>query len=117
MGYQPLLTPWPASSAGPLLDAAEKERCAQAMQFRGRPPAPAPAPPRPRTVQRGSPAELEQLFDRVLQEIRERKAFLAEMQGVMRPAEFQQTANSLRREIGERVQELQRLNQLIKEQA
>ena len=117
MGYQPALTPWPAPTAGPLLDTAEKERCAQAMQFRGRPPVPAPAAPRLCAVQRGSPAELEELFDRVLQEIRERKAFLAEMQGVMRPAEFQQTANRIRREIGERVQELQQLDQLIKEQA
>ncbi|KAJ9513604.1 hypothetical protein QJQ45_006088 [Haematococcus lacustris] len=79
-------------ASGPLLDAAEKERCALLMQHRGKLPAAAvvgtsgarsqsagaPQPRRP--APKSEAEELQSLFSQVLQEIEERKAFLADLE-------------------------------------
>ncbi|KAL6763453.1 hypothetical protein V8C86DRAFT_2495332 [Haematococcus lacustris] len=109
---------------GPLLDAAEKERCALLMQHRGKLPAAAVAgtsgarsqsagAPQPRRPAPKSEAEeLQSLFSQVLQEIEERKAFLADLEsyGALKRDVQQQ----VRVEIKQRVEELQKLDAMIK---
>ena len=104
-------TAGPPLPSGPLLDEREKQRCASLMEFRGRlpapPRAPAGAPRQPRT----EVEVLEEMFDRVVAEIDERKRFLEEMSGRGRDKEFRAMMQG---EIADRVRELDRLDRLIK---
>ncbi|GFH11805.1 uncharacterized protein HaLaN_07364 [Haematococcus lacustris] len=98
----------------PLLDAAEKERCALLMQHRGKLPAAAVAgtsgarsqsagAPQPRRPAPKSEAEeLQSLFSQVLQEIEERKAFLADLEsyGALKRDVQQQLQGVLRGAVG-----------------
>ena len=55
------------------------------------------------------------MFDAVAAEIDERRQFLSEMKELTGQKEYAEHAGRVRREIQERVKELQRLDQLIKD--
>ena len=100
--------------AGPLLDDAEKERLAELMRFRGNPPEPQfvctqPSKPRP-----GSKAELQNLFDQIVTEIKERQQYLEDMAALVKGQEYQTVCSQIKREIQTRIQEMKRLDQLLK---
>lgn len=104
------------SFAGPLLDDAEKDRLAEWMRYRGKPPE------RKATVQhlkpqvvKGSKAELQKLFDEIVVEINERQAFSEEMAALSQTSgkAYQTQSNQIKREIAERVKEMKRIDQML----
>lgn len=100
---------------GPLLDEAEKERCAALMRYRGKVPEvseeemAAARRPRPKSERQ----ELQDMFDSVLLEIEERRAFLAELE--KHGALQQDKARMVQVEIKERVAEMQKIDRMIRE--
>ena len=102
--------------AGPLLDDAEKDRLAEWMRYRGKPPERKAAiqQQQPRARQ-GSNFELQSLFDQIVIEVNERQAFLDEMAALSRTngKEYQTQTNQIKREIAERVKEMKRIDQML----
>ncbi|KAK9810091.1 hypothetical protein WJX72_004668 [[Myrmecia] bisecta] len=111
----------PPPPKGPLLDDMEKERCATLMQYRGKPPELPPldemrslklkAYNSPAQSER---AQLQELFESVRQEIEDRKTFLEDMRSLSKQSEYNAHAARVKPEIQERVKELERIDDLIK---
>lgn len=104
------------SSAGPLLDDAEKARLAEWMRYRGKPPEQKLAMPQPKSqAAKGSNSELQNLFDQIVVEVNDRKAFLEEMAAWSQTSgkEYQTQSNQIKREIAERVLEMKRIDQML----
>lgn len=84
------------------------------MRYKGKPPeqkaskAP-PCKPRP-----GSKADLQTLFDQVVVEINERQQYLLDMAAYTTAKDQQAVTSQIKREIHERVQEMQRLDEMLK---
>jgi hypothetical protein len=104
---------------GPLLGEAEKQRCADAMRFRGKVPEITPeqraAQLRARKASQGKNEleTLQDLFDATLAEIEERKQFLAEMEA--KKALSQDRVHQIRAEIRQRVDDMQKIDRLIQQ--
>lgn len=102
--------------AGPLLDDAEKNRLAEWMRYRGKPPERQPAVQQQiRSVQKGSNAELQSLFDQIVVEVNERQRFLDDIASLSSTngKDHQNQANQIKREIAERVQEMKKLDYML----
>jgi len=104
----------PPVPRGPLLDDAEKQRLAQTMQHRGRPPSPPACPPPRQAASRGTVAELEQLFRSVQGEVAEREALLEALRSEGAPPDGVEALRA-RNEIRERVDEMTKINRMIEE--
>lgn len=104
------------SPAGPLLDDAEKDRLAEWMRFRGKPPERKPAvhQQKPKAA-KGSNSELQSLFDQIVTEVSDRQTFLEEMATLSQTngKAYQTQSNQIKREIAERVQEMKRIDQML----
>ena len=101
-------------TAGPLLDDAEKQRLADWMRYKGQPPEkkePQAAICRPKF---GSKGDLQSLFDQIVVEINERQQYLQDMAAYTSAKDHQAASNQIKREIHDRVQEMQRLDELLK---
>lgn len=113
----------PPRVIGPVLDDAEKDRLAEKMRYRGKVPAEEvtaaerEAAARHRGVRKEAPRsqreELQLLFRAVMQEIEERRAFLAEMmaEGALKRDHVQQ----LQAEIKTRVEDMNRIDRMLRE--
>ena len=99
--------------AGALLDDNEKQRLAEWMRYRGKPPQQR-SPVQKRKPQPGSKAELQSLFDQIVIEVNDRQQYLEDMAGSITTKEYVAVANQIKREIQDRVQEMKRLDQLLK---
>ena len=96
-----------------MLDDAEKQRLAEWMRYRGKPPEPKPRPAPQRKPKAGSKAELQGLFDQIVVEVNERQQYLEDIAGFTKAKDYQAVSNQVKREIQDRVQEMKRLDQLI----
>jgi hypothetical protein len=95
----------------------EKDRLAKLMEYDGEMPeelqepaakrAPRPCPPPPQPAELG----VQELFDSVLEEIQERKEFLAEMKAL---GQHKDIEAKVKQEIAQRVVELKKLDKLLK---
>jgi len=111
----------PPPPKGPLLDSAEKERLALAMRYRGKLPKASPEEleeaARHRGVRRNAPRtereEVQALFDAVMYEIEERRAFLADLEqaGALKRDHVHQ----VRAEIQTRVDDLNKLDRMLRD--
>ena len=104
---------WPA---GPLLDDAEKDRLAEWMRYKGKPPERKPiVQQQARVVRKGSNAELQSLFDQIVVEVNERQSFLEDLASLTctNGKAYQTQSNQIKREIAERVQEMKRIDQML----
>ena len=100
--------------AAPLLDDAEKARLAELMRFRGKLPEPQPACVHQNKPRQGSKAELQHLFDQIVTEVEERQQYLQDMAALTKGQEYQAVCAQIKREIQTRIQEMTRLDQLLK---
>ncbi|GAX72986.1 hypothetical protein CEUSTIGMA_g438.t1 [Chlamydomonas eustigma] len=111
----------PPQPKGPLLDEAEKSRLAMAMQFRGKVPQASTQEleeaARHRGVRSKAPRsereELQALFKATMEEVEDRKAFLAEMeaQGALKKDHVHQ----IQGEIRIRVEDMHRLDRMLRD--
>jgi hypothetical protein len=99
---------------GPLLDDVEKERLAEWMRYRGKPPEHKPRPSSQHKPKAGSKAELQGLFDQIVIEVNERQQYLEDLAGFASSKDYQAVSNQVKRDIQDRVQDMKRLDQLIK---
>ena len=100
--------------AGPLLDDVEKQRLAEWMRYKGKPPERkssrgVPCKPKP-----GSKADLQNLFDQIVSEVSERQQYLQDMAAYTSIRDHQAVSNRMKREIHDRVQEMNRLDKLLR---
>ena len=84
------------------------------MRYRGKPPEKRSRPVPQRKPKPGSKAELQSLFDQIVVEVNERQQYLEDMAGYTKANDYQAVSNQIKREIADRVQEMQRLDQLLK---
>lgn len=110
----------PPLPRGPLMGEAEKQRCADAMRFRGKVPEITPEQRatqlKARSKSNQSKSELEtlqELFDATLAEIEERKQFLSEMEA--KGALSRDTVHQIRAEIRLRIDDMQKIDRLIQQ--
>lgn len=101
-------------SAGPVLDDAEKQRLAEWMRYKGKPPEQKAPQALPRKPKPGSKADLQSLFDQIVVEIRERQQHLQDMAAYTSTKDHHAVSNQIKREIHDRVQEMQRLDEMLK---
>ena len=99
---------------GPLLDDVEKERLAEWMRYRGKPPEQKPRAPSQHKPKAGSKAELQGMFDQIVIEVNERQQYLEDLAGFASSKDYQAVSNQVKRDIQDRVQGMKRLDQLIK---
>eukprot|EP00756_Hemistasia_phaeocysticola_P003692 Hpha_TRINITY_DN12390_c0_g2::TRINITY_DN12390_c0_g2_i1::g.155830::m.155830 len=94
---------------------ADKDKLVEFMQYNGeKPPTPPPAP-KPRTPPRPK-TELEnlrELFAEISQEVDERKEFMDQMRELGKSKQYEK---QIKLEVGERVQQLRRLDAMIREE-
>ena len=84
------------------------------MRYKGKPPEPKTLQARPHKPRPGSKADLQYLFDQIVVEVNERQQYLQDMAAYTSTKDHQAVSNQTRREIQDRVQELKRLDQLLK---
>eukprot|EP00667_Euglena_gracilis_P017206 EG_transcript_18099 len=92
----------------------EKDRLARYMEYDGDVPVVVAPPPRPAPPPPRKPLDVQELFDEVVEEIREREEFLAEMRALGRAADVEV---KVKQEISQRVAELKRLDRFLKANA
>lgn len=102
------------STAGPLLDDVEKQRLAEWMRYKGKPPELKSSQAPPRKPKLGSKADLQNLFDQIVVEVNERQQYLQDMAAYTSTKDHQAASNQIKREIQDRVQEMKRLDELLK---
>ena len=105
---------------GPLIGEAEKDKCAEAMRFRGKVPEITPeqraAQIKARGKSQSSKSELEtlqELFEATLSEVEERKQFLSEMGS--KGALSRDHVHQIRCEIRQRIDDMQKIDRLIQQ--
>ena len=109
------------SLSGPVFDEVEKERLADMMRFRGKPPQATmeekEEAARHRGVRKNAPRnekeELQALFKSVMEEVEERREFLASMEAAGALGKDQ--ARQIQAEIKVRVDDLNRIDRLLHE--
>ena len=101
-------------TAGPLLDDVEKQRLAEWMRYKGKPPELKASQAPPRKPKPGSKADLQNLFDQIVVEVNERQQYLQDMTAHTSTKDHQAVSNQMKREIQDRVQEMKRLDELLK---
>lgn len=117
--YERMHSAPPMPPKGPVLGEREKERLANLMRYRGKPPTITPEDmallnrkAAAASRNKGEREQLEELFDAVLQEIEERRSFLRDLES--HGALKRDTVHMLRAEIQQRVAELERIDLLMK---
>ena len=101
-------------TAGPLLDDVEKQRLAEWMRYRGKPPELKALQAACRKPKPGSKADLQNLFDQIVVEVNERQQYLQDMAAYTSTKDHQAVSNQIKHEIQDRVQEMKRLDELLK---
>lgn len=101
-------------TTGPLLDDVEKQRLAEWMRYKGKPPEAKALQAPPHKPRPGSKADLQHLFDQLVVEVNERQQYLQDMAAYTSTKNQQAVWFETRREIQDRVQELKRLDELLK---
>ena len=92
---------------------AEKERLARLNEFNGKvPPAPAPRGEQRRRRSKTEVEVLEEMFDRVVEEISEREEFLA---SAIAHGKGEQYTRAIKTEIQARTKQLQKLDGMIRD--
>ncbi|KAL3139995.1 hypothetical protein ABBQ38_004280 [Trebouxia sp. C0009 RCD-2024] len=99
---------------GPLLDDVEKQRLAEWMRYKGKPPERKPSQALPYKPKPGSKADLQNLFDQIVSEVSERQQYLQDMAAYTSTRDHQAVSNQMKREIHDRVQEMNRLDELLR---
>ena len=84
------------------------------MQYKGKPPEKKAPQALHRKPKPGSKADLQGLFDHIVVEIRERQQHLQDMAAYTTAKDHQAVSNQIKREIQNRVQEMQRLDEMLK---
>lgn len=101
-------------TAGPVLDDVEKQRLAEWMRYKGKPPELKASQAPPRQPKPGSKADLQNLFDQVVVEVNERQQYLQDIAAYTSTKDHQAVSSQIKREIQDRVQEMKRLDELLK---
>lgn len=92
----------------------EKQRLAEWMRYKGKPPEHKTVQAPLRKPRPGSKADLQNLFDQIVVEINERQQYLQDIAAYTSTKDHQAVSNQIKREIQDRVQEMKRLDELLK---
>ena len=110
----------PPLPRGPLLGEAEKQKCADAMRFRGEIPQITPEQRAAQLKARGKANEakseletLQELFDATLAEVEERKTFLSQLEA--KGALSRDRVHQIRAEIRQRIDDMQKIDRLMQQ--
>lgn len=85
------------------------------MRYKGKPPEKQkPFQAALRKPKPGSKADLQSLFDQIVQEVSERQQYLQDMAAYTSTRDHQAVSNQMKREIHDRVQEMNRLDEMLR---